>query len=342
MEWTDARPPGGLLGGVEFVWYAAPGRRSIFQWVTQAMRSRFGRSHEGLYLALLPNPDIHVDYRFYRPLSSERSLFITFANTPPTPEDCLKFANRFGPLGARVARRVDWNHEDRNLSLPVHYPGANDDVNRHLLSELMEPFDVWQDEIARMKHLVTLWLLADRHDKALADFVTWDGGRVYHQRLPKLTFGGQPEIGEGIWGPEDMASAPGKPSLFTQGDLVGPALLFVQRQINRSLGNGVLSRLHWSAERHRPELTMVPNHLIDAMYVQFAQAIAKDKVSQYRQCPVCLRSFEVARGAARSNRNSCSTTCRTYLYRRRMAKARELHGKGDGVSGNRQGVGRER
>ena len=52
---------------------------------------------------------------------------------------------------------------------------------------------------------------------------------------------------------------------------------------------------------------------------------------QYRQCPVCERFFEVARGAARSYRNACSGTCRTYLYRRRMAKARELHDEGKGA-----------
>jgi hypothetical protein len=64
------------------------------------------------------------------------------------------------------------------------------------------------------------------------------------------------------------------------------------------------------------------------MYLQFAQAIGQGKRPQYRQCPVCERFFEVARGAARSNRKACSGTCRTYLYRRRMARARELHGEG--------------
>ena len=125
-----------------------------------------------------------------------------------------------------------------------------------------------------------------------------------------------------------MAPAPGEPPLFAEGDLAGPALLLVQRHINWRLDGAVSPRLYWSMARRRPELTYVPGGLLEAMYLQFAQAIGQGKRPQYRQCPVCERFFEVARGAARSNRKACSGTCRTYLYRRRMARARELHGEG--------------
>ena len=323
----DVSPPGRFLGGVDFVWYAAPPRKPIFRWVTQSLRG-FPRHPEGLFMGLRPG----FDLRLYRPLAEHRALFRTFAMTAPTPEGCLRFANLYGPLGRDEAHRVNWSRKDSPASLPVYYPG--DEWNVILRRPAMEPFDVWRDAIATMRHLVSLWLLADRNDKALADFVMWGGGRVVLRGMPAPTFlAGRsspppPGATTDFWGPEDMAPAPGEPPLFAEGDLAGPALLSVQRHINRRLEDAVSPRLYWSIARRRPELTYVPRGLLDAMYLQFAQAISKATRPQYRQCPVCERFFEVARGAARSNRNACSGTCRTYLYRRRMAKARELHGEG--------------
>jgi hypothetical protein len=330
MNWMEALPADGFLGGVEFVWYAAPPRKPIFGWVTQSLRE-FPWHPEGLFLGLLPD----FEPRLYRPLAEHRALFRTFAATDPTPEGCLKFANTYGSLGRGEAHRVNWSRKDRPASFPVYYPGDHWNVNQRRPE--MEPFNLWRDAIATMRHLISLWLLADRNDKALADFVMWDGGRVVLRGMPAPTFlagrsGPAPSGATNeVWAPEDMAPAPGEPPLFAEGDLAGPALLFVQRHINPRLAGAVSPRLYWSIARRRPELTYVPGGLLEALYLQFAQAIGQGKRPQYRQCPVCERFFEVARGAARSNRNACSGTCRTYLYRRRMAKARELHDEGKGA-----------
>jgi hypothetical protein len=82
-------------------------------------------------------------------------------------------------------------------------------------------------------------------------------------------------------------------------------------------------------DRQRPELTYVPDGLLEAMYFQFMQAI--DKGWKYRQCPVCLKAFQLAPGVNRANRLTCSITCRTYLYRSRIGKARELHRRGKSI-----------
>ena len=113
---------------------------------------------------------------------------------------------------------------------------------------------------------------------------------------------------------------------FVRGDLVKPALHYVQSTINQHLENRTGARLLWDAKRARLDLYTSPVDLIGAVWLQFARAVERD--SKFRQCAECGIWFELAPGTARADKLYCSTPCRTKAYRKRQAEAARLHGEG--------------
>ena len=73
-------------------------------------------------------------------------------------------------------------------------------------------------------------------------------------------------------------------------------------------------------------LYIVPEGLIGALWLQFARAVERD--ARLRQCLECTTWFEVAPGRGRTDKQFCSTACRTKAYRKRQAEAVRLHGEG--------------
>jgi hypothetical protein len=113
---------------------------------------------------------------------------------------------------------------------------------------------------------------------------------------------------------------------FVRGDLVKPALHYVQTTINKQLQGRASPRLLWDTNRERLGLYIVPEGLVGALWLQFARTVERD--SQFRQCAECAIWFELAPGTARSDKLYCSTPCRTKAYRKRQAEAARLHGEG--------------
>jgi hypothetical protein len=113
---------------------------------------------------------------------------------------------------------------------------------------------------------------------------------------------------------------------FVRGDLVKPALHYVQSTVNRQLEGRASPRLLWNANRERLGLYLVPESLIGALWLQFARAVERD--SQFRQCAECSIWFELAPGTARTDKVYCTTPCRAKAYRKRQAEAVRLHGEG--------------
>jgi hypothetical protein len=116
---------------------------------------------------------------------------------------------------------------------------------------------------------------------------------------------------------------------FVRGDLVKPALHYVQSTINKQLQERASPRLLWDANRERLGLYIVPNGLVGALWLQFARAVERD--SQFRQCAECGIWFELAPGTARADKLYCSTPCRTKAYRKRQAEAVRLRAEGQSI-----------
>ena len=117
---------------------------------------------------------------------------------------------------------------------------------------------------------------------------------------------------------------------FTPGDVVAPALYYIQEVANKHMAERIAPRLLWNKGRTRVSLHMVPDSLIGAIWLQFARAVEGEK--NYRNCALCQRWYEVSPQAARKNRIFCSNACRVQSYRDRKARAIKFHHEGREVS----------
>jgi hypothetical protein len=254
--------------------------------------------------------------RRYEPLSAFSGLFRVFADTEPTRDGVKAFADRFGPLGPDVAKQIPLDDLRTAKGAPL---GSG------------EPLHAWSNEILMMRFAIDIWEAArtgdvDRLERVV--FWTEDGSAVHILSHPELAEGHSPEppvrveraliagaqLGDGVL------------ERFVPGDLVGPALRYVQNTINRQPEGRASPRLLWDAKRERLGLYLMPTGLVGALWLQFARAVERD--SQFRQCAECGIWFELAPGTARADKLYCSTPCRTKAYRKRQAEAVRLHGEG--------------
>jgi hypothetical protein len=253
-------------------------------------------------------------------------LFRIFAETAPTAEGVLAFANRYGRLG--------WS-----LPLPMDpASSAEPDVARRPAEP--ESLWQWQGAIAWFKDLVSLWELAGSGDsRAVGEAIQWrDSDALVY--LPPTGDASVPSAGGA------PADAPrrerARPVLFLRratdqqlmdqipaGDVIQPAMIYVERILNKVLRAHVYPELLRDPALDRPTLRWLPQHLLGAMCLQFAEAISFSK--QYRQCRECDRWFEVAPGVNRRSRLTCSDACRNRGYRERQGRARELRARGKSV-----------
>jgi hypothetical protein len=252
----------------------------------------------------------------YQPLAAFPGLFRVFADTDPSPDGIKTFADRFGPLGGDVAKPIPLSDKPKPKGVPL---GTG------------EALGAWNGEILMMRFAVDIWEAARNGDVGrLEPVISWteDGSGVQILSHPDLAKGEVPEAParvERAW----IASTQlgnGVLDRFVRGDLVKPALHYVQSTINAKLEGRASPRLLWDAKRERLGLYMVPDGLIGALWLQLAKAVERD--SKFRQCAECGIWFELAPGTARADKLYCSTPCRTKAYRKRQAEAARLHGEG--------------
>jgi hypothetical protein len=251
-----------------------------------------------------------AEFKTYFPLNAGIALHRELAQTAPTPEGVLGFANHYGRLGA----------------------GQEEALGEWLLHI------VWLSEAVRVWDLIQEGDLED-----LGKVIRWQGGLVHYIPPPDV----DKALGGPCWdqvteaerkyhkGYDLLGRAPGGAALKEQvqpGDVVRPALLFVHGLINEVLFVQVGPQLFWDSRRSRTVLQEIPRSLLGVIYLQFAQEIRSGR--KPRVCQVCGRWFELApppgkvRRAPRSDRETCSTSCRSKAYRERQDKARQLHARG--------------
>jgi hypothetical protein len=255
----------------------------------------------------------------YLPLSAFSGLFRVFADTEPSRDGIKAFADRFGPLGGEIAKQIPLYDQPNAKGVPL---GTG------------EPLATWNDQILMMRFAIDIWEAArtggvGRLERVV--FWTQDGSGVQILSHPELAKGQVPEAPARV----ERALVPGTHlgddvlGRFVPGDLVKPALHYVQSTINNQLEGRASPRLLWDANRERLGLYIVPDGLVGALWLQFARAVERD--SRFRQCAECCLWFELAPGTARADKLYCSTPCRTKAYRKRQAEAVRLHGEGHAV-----------
>jgi hypothetical protein len=105
---------------------------------------------------------------------------------------------------------------------------------------------------------------------------------------------------------------------------------FLSHKVNEHLASPVLCRLIPGPGQAHPGLRLVPANLLDAIWMQFAQAVATGE--KYSPCKECGRWFKVSPETARTSRLYCSNSCRTKVYRERQKRAQEMHREGKSVA----------
>lgn len=241
--------------------------------------------------------------KFYAPLKDEPALFKTFADTEPTEEGILAFANRYGLLG----------------------PGA-DDLGEFV--ELLGPegaflgygerFSIWAAEIEALKEMERLREAAVNGDMAyLRACILWDrDGKAVRYERPDGRGGGI--IATEVAGPGRLDD---RLRWLTPGDLALPALFYVQTRVNKKLAGHASPRLLYGERRDGRRrsvefaLHVVPTDLLGALWLELALAVAEKR--EYRRCAQCGKWFAFLPDKTRPDRKYCSDACKSRAWRER-------------------------
>ena len=244
----------------------------------------------------------------YEPLVDETGLFRNFAEVEPTREGILAFANRYGMLSG-----MRGGHTQTLIYQPAWGPFDPDKTVSY-----GETLVTWQSQIQQMKQAVDLWDWAQSDDHArLASVIVWDASGAWHVASgpvgdeSRSLVVNRRNAGRG----DSRADRVREPNLRT------PALYRVQDIINNHLdnfANHLTERLDLNPATDEFDFSPVPDSLIAALWLQFAEAVKGNKT--YDRCEVCGKWFERNTKTGRANRRYCSDTCRRKAYWQRRAR----------------------
>jgi hypothetical protein len=246
--------------------------------------------------------------RTYAPLRERSGLFRTFANIDPKDNaGILAFANQHGPLAGDtsglIGRSVLRRGIKRGETQSPHYG---------------ETIESWRRQIASMKWLARIWdAIQQRNHSFLRRLIHWhaeyvsaetnSGMRDYpwpnEQTMQKLATADDPVM----W------------PMFQRGDLLEPAKLYLQREINKQL-TAFPSQVRLLWENGGTFLFVSPKNLIAALWFQFAAAVDGDR--KYCVCEQCRRWFQIGDRRdtdgdhRRSDSSFCSNACKQKAYRK--------------------------
>ena len=244
----------------------------------------------------------HADQRLrYDPLTDHTGLFRTFAETEATPEGVRRFASIYGFQYERDLDRLGWFR----LTVPKLY-GDNTAV-------YAEPFESWRDNILNVREVLLIWDLARQENtRELRRYLRWKEGELL-LRSDVHELEGEYTVIDNIHRPTEQRIG------FSQGDLLKPARYVAGTFVNTYLEGEVSPGLLWDRTDFSHHLTILPQSLVGALWLQFARAIDRDR--EYRACLNCGDWFEVGQGAASRARQFCSNKCRVAHSRKRRAQA---------------------
>jgi hypothetical protein len=293
-----------------FFW---PVPKAGYEWIQAKIQPGYDPTAEQTPQWVLTPVGIVQTMQPYSPLKEFSGLYRTFSQLPPEDRDAiLAFANKYGDFGY-----------SKQLVLPPKIePGQKVYYHGETLSD-------WSLAIDAMHTAVVIWDMVMKGDRAgLSQRIRWQ--EAEYEEVG--TGGGRPEgwiydthpdlpVGTG---PVHRRLEFIRPvlDLFKPGDVLTPAAFLVQRWVSERLERRISPQLLYDVDRGKRVIQIVPNTLLDAMWLQFARAIEGDK--EYRACKECGRWFEISdRQADRrtKRREFCSDPCKSRDYRKRKDRA---------------------
>jgi hypothetical protein len=253
----------------------------------------------------------------YRPLKNATGLFRTFAHLPLEDRDAvLEFANEYGHLG--IPRMTD---------IEVQQEG------QILFGVWGETWRDWMRHIDAMRRAVEIWDMVEARDlRGLSRYIQWIDEKWIYDSHPDLR---HLNTREALTPPPlGRFSKLIEPALdlFKPGDVLMPASFLAQRWINEHLRGQVAPQVLYDLELGKRVLQIIPDTLLSAMWLQFAQAI--DGNRKHRACRECGKWFEISTEGTgfRVNREFCSDPCKSKDYRSRKSEALRLKSEGKSVA----------
>ncbi len=255
--------------------------------------------------------------RDYAPLREYPALFRNFAFLEAVPDRILAFADTYGLLGT-----------DEQTMLAGSQMGGR----KRPFAASGERLTTWQREIRELKRWVTHWdLLRARDLERLRRRVAWNTdlapdqidsvrAELRRRQVPDAEINRQLRSLRGVWGQvqvlatdqaakdEVQAQAiydPGDfdlPMKLGDVEVAGWAALFGTVTARLEHQAGVRIGLAWDSASNMPTWRIQPTTLLDALWLQFARAIAGNR--EYRRCenPRCGEWFEVSSDPRAGNR----------------------------------------
>jgi len=267
---------------------------------------------------------------YYRPLETETSLFVVFAETATTETGILDFANRYGSLTS-IAGLPSPGVPSKGSSRLQTFFGKGESIS------------TWKDEIAEMKKTVSLWKAVENNPlEDLRKLIRWsesDRGDIDVSYISKPA-SKQRKRG-GPVSPEDccpIASSHLDHEVIRTFDRDDPKSIlnyYLSRLINdrllgfsdhSSFSGCVRYEMVWDPVEKKANFQIRPETLLAAMWLQFARAV--DRANEFRSCTVCKKLFEVGLQINRRTRLHCSDACKIAAYRQRQVDARKMYAAG--------------
>jgi len=228
--------------------------------------------------------------------SNFSALFREFANTTPTQDGILAFANQYGLLGM-----------PRGVFAPAGPPKILVRIKGELLND-------WVQQIQSMRKATALWDMIRSQRKAdLAEIICWQKSSA--------------EKASGWY--YETQLIPGVPDPCTSDDVMTPALCLLRNWINDFLVRTVSPRMQFESPRRELSLRLLPDNLLAALWLQFAWAVSGNR--DYHVCKKCGRWFEVSNLQSDHRtvrRLFCSDRCKSADYRDNKTKAQALRATG--------------
>ncbi len=219
--------------------------------------------------------------------ANDPGLFKTFAETSQTPKGIIEFANKYGQLG--MARVNAFPTERSAVEAFPYTEGEPDQFMGERISD-------WVSNISSMKSMINLW---EHTDEIAKKYVRWEGYEKVFFDLPDnkilIARQGHPVFGE-----------------LRPGDHLGPGMVYLLDTINFYIRN-----VHpvFTLIDERPQTTLQPTTLLNAMWLHFSIAVSEDK--NFRSCKHCGKYFEIGPRKGRKSKQYCSDSCRVMASRLR-------------------------
>jgi hypothetical protein len=308
-----------------------PRHQPAFRWAWATIHEYDRALHKDGVRVLIPLPG--AEFESFDPQADRIAVYEELARTELTEDGFLAFAHRFGRLGKGA---------EEHGTLLADPSATGTATPPHEGSPPMEPFRSWTRNAAWLREALRVRALIEANDeRGLEEVFMWYGNQFYFsvfrsaalcdalQILPSLDEAERkagPDLRKSLtdfYVRDGFVLQAGVGNPIRLGEWKRPAQIWLEDLVTSwltDLASPVMSR-NW--KRNTAHLAVQPHSLLGAIWLQFANAIQHHKFP--RTCPECGRAFEVAPGTNRSDRVTCSDSCRSKALRVRRERARQMY-----------------